>query len=206
MYEIEEISIGKKFVICKYCHKSNPKLLGEGYKWAESSTKRAVEHMESVYSCTEKGKLKSNRPQVFEQLQNQSIENQHIINTLITSFDPKRFKQLFTRWIIIDNIALDQVDSSAFWEMMLYANDGLEHAGCLPTRNTIWDWIIKDYKGYKGVVTELLKTLQGKVNISFNMWSSKNLLYLYSLVVHFIANGKLYQFLLSILWLIGVHS
>ena len=89
---------------------------------------------------------------------------------------------------------------------MLYANNGLEHAGCLPTRNTIRDWIIKDYKGYKGVVTELLKTSQGKVNISFDMWSSKNLLSLCGLVVHFIANGKLYQFLLSIPRLIGAHT
>ena len=56
------------------------------------------------------------------------------------------------------------------------------------------------------MVTELLKGAQGKVNISFDLWSSKNLLSLCSLVVHFIADGKLHQFLLSIPWLVGAHT
>ena len=71
---------------------------------------------------------------------------------------------------------------------------------------TIRQWILKDYKSYKSVVTELLKGVQGKVNISFDLWSSKNLLSLCGLVVHFIADGKLRQFLLSISWLVGAHT
>jgi hypothetical protein len=68
------------------------------------------------------------------------------------------------------------VDSPAFREMMLCSNESLERAGCLPTRQTIWDWILKDWKSYKGVIVELLKTAQGKVNISFDLWSSRNIL------------------------------
>jgi hypothetical protein len=91
--------------------------------------------------------------------------------------------------------------------MMLCAHEGLDQAGCLPTRNTIRDWIIRDWASYKSVIQGLLGLAQGKVNISFDLWSSRNILSLCGIVVHFIdGNGKLRQFLLSIPRLVGSHK
>jgi len=90
---------------------------------------------------------------------------------------------------------------------MLCAHEGLDQAGCLPTRNTIRDWIIRDWASYKSVIQGLLGLAQGKVNISFDLWSSRNILSLCGIVVHFIdGNGKLRQFLLSIPRLVGSHN
>ena len=108
---------------------------------------------------------------------------------------------------MVNNIAFEQIDSLAFREMMIYANDFLEEAGCLPTRKTIREWILNDWRGYKGIVTELLNSAQGQVHIAMDMWTSCNLLSLCRLVVHFIdGDGNLRNFLLSIPELIGRHT
>ena len=53
--------------------------------------------------------------------------------------------------------------------MILIANNGLEEAGCLLTRNTVQNWIIKDFEYYKPVVINLLKSTKGRINIIFNL-------------------------------------
>ena len=205
MYEIEETATEIKYAVCKYCLKSRPQRKGKGYIWKDGSTKRLIEHLAKQHSLTEKGPIQK-RSRILEQLSNHGPLEQRVINALITSFNPERFKKLLTRWIVLDNIAFDQVDSPVFREMMLCSNESLERAGCLPTRQTIRDWILKDWKSYKGVIVELLKTAQGKVNISFDLWSSRNILSLCGLVVYFIdVTGKLRQFLLSIPRLVGSH-
>jgi hypothetical protein len=206
MYEVEETATGIKYAVCKHCLKSRPALQGNGYIWKDGSTKRLSEHLEKKHNLSEKGPVRK-RPRIFEQLPNQSRSDQRIINALISSFNPEKFKTLLTRWIVLDNVAFDQVDSPVFREMMLCAHEGLDQAGCLPTRNTIRDWIIRDWASYKNVIQGLLGLAKGKVNISFDLWSSCNILSLCGIVVHFIdGNGKLHQFLLSIPRLVGAHN
>ena len=133
MYEIEETATEIKYAVCKYCLKSRPQRKGKGYIWKDGSTKRLIEHLAKQHSLTEKGPIQK-RSRILEQLSNHGPLEQRVINALITSFNPERFKKLLTRWIVLDNIAFDQVDSPVvFREMMLCSNESLERAGCLPT-------------------------------------------------------------------------
>ena len=69
------------------------------------------------------------------------------------------------------------------------------------------DWIIKDFKQYKGVVTELLKRAYSRIHISMDIWTSQSLLSLYRIIIHFINNkGNYRTFLLSILKLAGQYT
>jgi len=67
----------------------------------------------------------------------------------------------------------------------------------------------EDFKGLEelqGRDRGASQTAQGNVNISFDLWSSRNILSLCGLVVYFIdVTGKLRQFLLSIPRLVGSH-
>jgi hypothetical protein len=65
------------------------------------------------------------------------------INCLIQSLQPPVFKTKLIQWIVHDSVAFDQAESRYFREMMLEANGSLEQAGCLPTCNTIQEWIMK---------------------------------------------------------------
>jgi hypothetical protein len=108
-----------------------------------------------------KSRARKKKPEIFEELENNSYDDQATINRLITSFNPQRFKTALTRWICYDNIKLRQVDTEPFRRMMLTANDGLELAGCLPSRNTLRAWIMDDWKRHKGIITALLNSING---------------------------------------------
>jgi hypothetical protein len=73
-----------------------------------------------------------------------------------------------------------------FRDMMLELNESLGELDCLPTHRSVRDWIIKDFNKYKGIVTEHLQNALGKVHISFDLWTSRNLLTLCGIIVHFI--------------------
>jgi hypothetical protein len=52
---------------------------------------------------------------------------------------------------------------------MLKLNKSLGELNCLPTHQSIKDWIIKDFNKYKGIVTKHLQNALGKGHISFNL-------------------------------------
>ena len=88
----------------------------------------------------------------------------------------------------------------------MIANNGLEEAGCLPTRNTVRSWIIEDFEYYKPVVINL-KSTKGRINITFDLWTASNTLSLNGIIVHFIDEaGKIRRFLLSIPEVDGRHT
>jgi hypothetical protein len=103
--------------------------------------------MQKFHSITKGGIPK--RPQIFDVIYKDdtipSSAKRNAINCLIQSFQPIVFKTKLIWWIVHNNVAFDQVKSRYFCEMMLEANGSLEQAGCLPTHNTIQEWIIKDW-------------------------------------------------------------
>src|SRR5438552_12897195 len=91
--------------------------------------------------------------------------------------------------------------------MMLLANDGLDLAGCLPSRNTLRKWIMDDWKRYKGVITALLESVSGQVHLSFDLWTARNLLCLNGIVAHFIdEDARKRTFLLGLPQVEGSHT
>src|SRR4029077_3283624 len=92
---------------------------------------------------------------------------------------------------------------------MLESNASLDEHNCLPTHRTIRDWIMKYFERYKEVVIEQLRNVLGKVHISFDLWTSRNLLALCGIAVHFIdKQGKLRTrtFPLSLPEVVGSHT
>ena len=168
-----------------------------------------MSHLKKIHDISENETRK--QPHIFEAISGDDTISpsvkRNMVNHFIWSFRPEDFKTKLIRWIVHDNVALDQVESKYFREMMLEANDSLEQAGCLPTHNTIREWIMKDWRGYKGFITEVLLSSNGLVNFSFDLWSSRNSLSLCGIVAHFVGdNGKLMTFLLSLPQLVGSHK
>jgi hypothetical protein len=207
-YDIEETKTGERHWLCKKCHSTRRH---KSHLWKVSGgTRIPLKHMKEVHELTEDGPAAKKRSffDAFKQPDGSlTTRDRDIVHQLITGFDPKRFKTKLTRWIVHDNIAFNQVESPYFRDLMLELNASLGELGCLHTHRSIHDWIMKDFDRYKGIVTEHLHNALGKIHISFDLWTSRNLLTLCGIVVHFInQQGKLCTFLLSLPDVVGSHT
>ncbi|KAL6405698.1 Ribonuclease H-like protein [Ilyonectria robusta] len=129
------------------------------------------------------------------------------MNAFIASFDPVRFQHLLVRWVACDNVPFNKLESPYFRELMGYANSAIIESGSLPTHTTIREWIVRSFNRHKGVVTEILGRSLGRINISFDAWSSRKFTSLLGLVVHFLDDeGKFHTFLLGLPQIEGRHS
>ncbi|XWX00783.1 hypothetical protein V2A60_008804 [Cordyceps javanica] len=134
-------------------------------------------------------------------------KDQAVMNALIASFDPLHFRQLLIRWVACDNIPFNKLESPYFRELMEYTNSAVIESGSLPTHNTMRDWIVGAFNRHKGVVTELLGRSLSRINISFDVWTSRKFTSLLGLTVHFLDDGgKLRTFLLGLPRFEGQHS
>jgi hypothetical protein len=207
-YDIEETQTSERYFLCKKCH--TEKRLKKHMWKISGGTGVPLKHLKEVHCLTEKGPVakKGGLVDAFRQSDGSlTPRDRDIVHQLVTGFNPKRFKVKLTRWIVQDNIAFQQVESPYFRDMMLESNTSLEEHNCLPAHRSIRDWITKDFERYKEVVKEQLQNALGKVHISFNLWSSRNLLALCGIVVHFInKQGKLCTFLLSLPEIAGSHT
>jgi len=204
-YQVECTRTGVIYWVCKPC------LTGHVHKVTKyifTTTGNQKRHLKthSIYKPgTEDTSNKRQRP--LSWVPNDNPERQAIHNTLARSLNKRRFQVAMMRWVVHNNIAFYKVESKYFRAMMLEANSGLDDAGLLPTADTIRSWIIADYEGYKGVVTELLLSVNRLIHFSFDLWRSSNIVSLNGVVCHFLdSNFKLRTFLLSIPELTVKHS
>ncbi|KAG7423080.1 Zinc finger BED domain-containing protein DAYSLEEPER [Fusarium oxysporum f. sp. raphani] len=100
-------------------------------------------------------------------------KDQAVMNAFITSFDPLRFQRLLIRWVACDNVPFNTLESPYFRELMEYANSAIIESGSLPTHNTMREWIVRTFNRHKGVVTELLGRSLSRINVSFDVWTSR---------------------------------
>jgi hypothetical protein len=90
---------------------------------------------------------------------------------------------------------------------MEYANSAIIESGSLPTHNTMREWIVRTFNCHKGVVTELLSRSLSRINVSFDVWTSRKFTSLLGLTVHFLDDeGKFRTFLLGLPQIEGRHS
>ena len=77
-----------------------------------------------------------------------------------------------------------QVNGPVFREFVTYL---LPYAGeALPYNILVKLWIIEGYYLYKKAVKRELSTAISKIHISFNLWTSGNLLFFNNIVAHFL--------------------
>lgn len=186
-YDIEETKTGERHWLCKLCHIAKRQT---SHLWKISGgTALPLKHLKELHQLTENGPVTKKRSffDAFKQPDGSlTTRDRDIVHQLITGFNPERFKTMLTRWIVHDNIAFNQVESPYFRDLMLELNGSLGDLNCLPTHRSIRDWITKDFERYKGIVAGHLHNALGKIHISFDIWTSRNLLTLCGIVVHFI--------------------
>jgi hypothetical protein len=207
-YDVEETKTGDRYWLCRKCHIAGKQ---KGHMWkVTGGTSVPLKHMKDVHCVTENGPVTKKRSFVdaFKQSDGSlTSRDREIVHRLMTTFNPKRFRTKLIRWIVHDNIAFNQVESPYFRDLMVELNDSVEELGCLPTHRSVRDWIIRDFNKYKGIVRQHLQNSLGKIHISFDLWTSRNLLTLCGIVAHFIdKRGRLSIFLLSLPEIIGSHT
>jgi hypothetical protein len=207
-YDVEETKTGERYWLCKLCHTAKRQT---SHIWKISGgTGLPLKHMKEAHGLTEEGPATKKRSffDAFKQPDGSpTARDRYMVHQLISSFKPQRFKTKLTRWIVHDNIAFNQVESPYFRDVMLELNGSLEEIHCLPNHRSIRDWIMKDYERYKGIIAEQLRNALGKIHMSFDLWTSRNLLTLCGIVVHFInQQGRLCTALLTLPEIVGSHT
>ncbi|KAG6990049.1 Zinc finger BED domain-containing protein RICESLEEPER 2 [Fusarium oxysporum f. sp. conglutinans] len=208
-FDIEKDGSGRRFWLCKDCHGKKATIT---HMYDAASTSQANGHMEDVHRINRDGPMSPQRKKqhtLFDMadLDCRRPKDQAVMNAFIASFDPVRFQHLLVRWVACDNVPFNKLESPYFRELMGYANSAIIESGSLPTHTTIRDWIVRSFNRHKGVVTEILGRSLGRINISFDAWSSRKFTSLLGLAVHFLDDeGKFRTFLLGLPQIEGRHS
>ncbi|KAG7404035.1 putative AC transposase [Fusarium oxysporum f. sp. rapae] len=207
-YDIEKDSSGHRFWLCKECHQTKAAIT---HMYDAASTSQANGHMEYVHRINRGGKMSPRRKKqrtLFDMvgLDARQGKDQAVTNAFITSFDPLRFQRLLIRWVACDNVPFNTLESPYFRELMEYANSAIIESGSLPTHNTMHEWIVRTFNRHKGVVTELLGRSLSRINVSFDVWTSRKFTSVLGLTVHFLDDeGKFRTFLLGLPQIEGRH-
>lgn len=132
-------------------------------------------------------------------------EDQQILNKIALLFNHNTFKRLLIRWVVSNNVAFTMMDSESFRKLIIYLQPRLE--GSLPGRTIVRSWIIDEFAVLKQLVIAELRKAQGLIHICFDLWTSRNLLSLNRIVVHYAAADNTSKtFLLALPEQQGSHS
>jgi hypothetical protein len=211
-YCIEETKTGDLFWLCKICHTARRY---KSHIWkASGGTSLPLKHMKDVHKLTERGPVPDSKKRSFFDAFKQSdgsinARDRDIVHGIITSFRPDRFKTRIIRWIVHENIAFNQIESPFFRDIFSDIGNsmGRKLDDHLPTHKTVRDWILKDFNKFKDTIKKHLHGTLGKVHVSFDLWTSRSLLSLCGIVVHFVdSHGKLCTYLLSLPEVLGNHT
>jgi hypothetical protein len=107
-----------------------------------------------------------------------------IKNEYNAAFEASEFRAILLQWIVEDNIHFRKLNSPAFRRLLTYLNPKCEPF--IPSHSTVSRWLNSAYNQQIGVVTEHLNTAASKINLSFDMWTSRNKLCLLGVVAHFL--------------------
>jgi hypothetical protein len=102
-------------------------------------------------------------------------------------FDYLHFKALLYDWIISDNVSFNQLESDKLRALLGYLNPRCKDH--IPSHQTVSRHIGDIYDKSLGSVTEALQSSITKINLSFDLWTSKNKLALLGTCAHFLNNS-----------------
>ena len=108
-------------------------------------------------------------------------------NTLAAAFEQHHFRALLYDWVIANNVPFEQLESPSFHRLIGYLNPRAEPI--IPSSTTASRTVAILYDKTLGIVTETLQSAITKINVSFDLWTSKNKLALLGLCAHFINNS-----------------
>ena len=115
------------------------------------------------------------------------------------------FRGLLLKYFVHDNIAFRKVDSEHFKAMLTYLEGRLE--GNIGSRFSVRRWILDAYVKHTKVIKAKLANAKSLIHLSFDLWTSRSLLSLNGIVVHFVDEDfKARTFLLALPQQKGKHS
>jgi hypothetical protein len=182
-----------EYWLCKACHLSKKMLSPKGHIFrSDKATTTPSEHLKgrphwlqrdgSIYKPPLPKRRKIEDSNGWQR--SGSSSTSAIQNTYNASFDPSEFRATVLEWITEDNVHFRKLDSPALRRLFEYLNP--KCAPFIPSHQSIARWLDKAYNQQIGVVTEHLNTAASKINISFDMWTSRNKLCLLGVVAHFL--------------------
>jgi hypothetical protein len=115
-------------------------------------------------------------------------------------FNPAEFKALLLEYVVAENQAYTTIESTRLQAILKYLNPAVDQRGCLPVHKTIHNWIEVAFEANVGLIQEFLRSAQSKINLAFDLWTSRRLTAFCGVTAHFCDhNGRYRSFLLAIL-------
>lgn len=183
--------------------------LGELLYRADQSISGALNHLKKENRIGKNGPLPSPDKKRKRTLDSYAIHGRAEVegaeNERALEFSHEHFRALLYDWISSDTIAFDELNSDKLGQLLGYLNPRCK--GIIPSDATVSRIMAELYDKQLGVVTEPLRSAITKINISFDLWTSKNRLALLGLCAHFInSDGEPVSALLSLPRQRGVHT
>ena len=178
--------------LCKQCHlskRTRGNTLKEVVYLADRTTSGPIQHLRTVHKIDTSGKsTEKKRKRCLDDYCRQGgyDELAEVDNTLAAAFEQHHFKALFYDWVIANNVPFEQLDTPSFHHLLTYLNPRCERH--IPSSSTASRTVAILYDKTLGTVTETLQSAITKINVSFDLWTSKNKLALLGLCAHFINN------------------
>ena len=189
--------------LCKRCHlakSGRSSLIKEALFMADTNTSGAIQHLKNVHRVDKNGNniVKKRKSAIDDYIQQPGYDDATAVNnTLAAAFDKDQFKALLHDWVIANNVPFEQLESPRFKRLVDYLNPRAERH--IPSATTASRTVAICYDRALGIVTETLQSAITKINLSFDLWTSKNKLALLGLCAHFIDNrGKSITTLLAL--------
>ncbi len=118
-------------------------------------------------------------------------------------FSQENFRKNLLKWIILSNQPFSVVEEDAFLELIQTLNPSAE----VISNKTIKADLTATYFENVEEIKQLLKTIPGKISLTIDMWSSKNVLPFLAIRVHWISSDWKYETrLLDFAHVIGDHD
>jgi len=156
--------------------------------------------MREVHKVNEDGVIPlraTKRRKMMDDYCNGNTAEEELQNEATVSFNQYDFKAKLYEWILVNNVPFSQVESDQFKALLTYLQERTKPH--IPSHQTVSRTIASIYDRVLGEVTETLQSAITKINISFDLWTSKNKLALLGICAHFInKNGQPVTILLAL--------
>lgn len=153
-------SYDKIFWICKHCNdRRKPQT-----PLTSSATSTAIAHLKNVHLIVSTGRL--------------AEPPESIVSHLTPAAKPQQtpaaeaFITKFIDWVVAEDITFSQASSHRLRDLV--AAGGAKIAALLPSANTVRAWIIKTCNEQRKEVINNIRRAQGKVSLSWDIWTTSN--------------------------------
>jgi hypothetical protein len=157
--------------------------------WCCARCNKSDESCKHVYNITKGRNGPPNHLTSFHQIEPSTAEEPSQTSAL-SSLERGRdlslsvFRTLLLQWIVHDNVAFNTVDSERFKALLTYLEGSLE--GNIGSRRSVRRWILDAYGKHAKVIKAELAKSRSLIHLSFDLWTSRSLLSLNGIVVHFV--------------------